>query len=86
MLKIHYGGMEHLVPLYLFHVTTVEHSESTLWTFIICNIFVVSSGIIFMYRLFKQKNVRVAGLVFGAALLINYILIAIFGDIFDLLG
>lgn len=75
-----------MIPLYLFHVTSVEHSESTLWTFIICNIFVVLSGIVFMYRLFTQKSVRAAGLAFGVAILINYILIAIFGDFWDLLG
>lgn len=75
-----------MIPLYLFHVTSVEHSESTLWTFIICNIFVVLSGIVFMYRLFTQKSVRAAGIAFGVAILINYILIAIFGDFWDLLG
>jgi cytochrome b subunit of formate dehydrogenase len=75
-----------LIPLYLFHVTSVEHSESTLWTFIICNIFVVVSGIVFMYRLFTQKSVKAAGIAFGVAILINYILIAIFGDFWDLLG
>lgn len=75
-----------MIPLYLFHVTSVEHSESTLWTFIICNIFVVVSGIVFMYRLFTQKSVKAAGLAFGVAILINYILIAIFGDFWDLLG
>ncbi|MDQ1147948.1 cytochrome b subunit of formate dehydrogenase [Bacillus sp. SORGH_AS 510] len=75
-----------MIPLYLFHVTSVEHSESTLWTFIICNIFVVVSGIVFMYRLFTQKSVRAAGIAFGVAILINYILIAIFGDFWDLLG
>lgn len=75
-----------LIPLYLLHVTTVEHSESLLWTFLICNIFVVSAGIVFIYKLFRQKPVRVAGITFAIALAINYILIAIFGDIFDLLG
>ncbi|MEO2077227.1 MAG: hypothetical protein ABGX20_17885 [Bacillus sp. (in: firmicutes)] len=75
-----------MIPLYLFHVTSVEHNESTLWTFIICNIFVVLSGIVFMYRLFTQKSVKAAGIAFGVAILINYILIAIFGDFWDLLG
>jgi len=75
-----------LIPLYLLHVTAVEHSESLLWTFVTCNIFVVTSGIIFMYKLFTQKEVRVVGIAFGIALAINYILIAIFGDPFDLLG
>ncbi|MEH7353865.1 hypothetical protein V7150_09830 [Neobacillus drentensis] len=75
-----------MIPLYLLHVTAVEHSESLLWTFVTCNIFVVTSGIIFMYKLFTQKEVRVVGIAFGIALAINYILIAIFGDPFDLLG
>jgi len=75
-----------LIPLYLFHVTAVEHSESMLWTFLTCNVFVVSTGIVFIYKLFTQKKVRIAGIVFGVALAINYILIAIFGDPFDLLG
>jgi hypothetical protein len=75
-----------LIPLYLLHVTTVEHSESLLWTFIICNIFVVTAGIVFIYKLFRQKPVLIAGITFAIALAINYILIAIFGDIFDLLG
>ncbi|QCJ40784.1 hypothetical protein FAY30_02050 [Bacillus sp. S3] len=75
-----------MIPLYLLHVTAVEHSESMLWTFITCNIFVVTSGILFIYKLFTQKKVRVAGIAFGIALVINYILIAIFGDPFDLLG
>jgi hypothetical protein len=68
------------------HVTAVQHSENLLWTFLICNVFVVTSGIVFMYKLFTQKNVRTAGISFGIALAINYILIAIFGNIFDLLG
>ncbi|MBT2657496.1 hypothetical protein J7E81_20050 [Bacillus sp. ISL-18] len=75
-----------MIPLYLFHVTAVEHSESMLWTFLTCNVFVVSAGIVFIYKLFTQKKVRIAGIVFGVALAINYILIAIFGDPFDLLG
>ena len=75
-----------MIPLYLLHVTAVEHSEGLLWTFVTCNIFVVTSGIIFMYKLFTQKEVRVVGIAFGIALAINYILIAIFGDPFDLLG
>ena len=75
-----------MIPLYLFHVTAVEHSESMLWTFLTCNVFVVSTGIVFIYKLFTQKKVRIAGIVFGVALAINYILIAIFGDPFDLLG
>jgi hypothetical protein len=57
-----------------------------LWTFLTCNVFVVSTGIVFIYKLFTQKKVRIAGIVFGVALAINYILIAIFGDPFDLLG
>jgi hypothetical protein len=79
-------GIEKLIPLYLFHVTTVQHSENLLWTFLICNIFVVTAGLTFMYKLFRQKNVRGAGITFAIALAVNYILIAIFGDIFDLLG
>jgi hypothetical protein len=75
-----------LIPLYLFHVTAVAHSESMLWTFLTCNVFVVSAGIVFIYKLFTQKKVRMAGIVFGVALAINYILIAILGDPFDLLG
>lgn len=79
-------GIVNLIPFYLLHVTTVEHSENLLWTFLSCNIFVVAAGIIFMYKLFRQKNVRVAGIIFAIALAVNYILIAIYGDIFDLLG
>lgn len=75
-----------MIPLYLLHVTTVEHSESLLWTFLLCNIFVVTAGIVFIYKLFRQRPVRTAGITFAIALAINYILIAIFGDIFDLLG
>ncbi|MCM3118559.1 hypothetical protein M3610_25535 [Neobacillus sp. MER 74] len=75
-----------MIPLYLFHVTTVEHSESLLWTFLLCNVFVVTAGIVFIYKLFRQKPVRASGITFAIALAINYILIAIFGDIFDLLG
>lgn len=75
-----------MIPLYLMHVTTVAHSESMLWTFLTCNVFVVTAGIVFMYKLFTQKKVRNAGIVFGIAIAINYILIAILGDPFDLLG
>ncbi|WHY86754.1 hypothetical protein QNH39_02430 [Neobacillus novalis] len=75
-----------MILLYLLHVTTVAHSESMLWTFLTCNVFVVTAGIVFMYKLFTQKNVRNAGIVFGVAIAINYILIAILGDPFDLLG
>ncbi|MEH7334069.1 hypothetical protein V7161_15600 [Neobacillus drentensis] len=80
------GGKGQLIPFYLLHVTAVAHSENLLWTFLLCNIFVVSSGIVFMYRLFTQKKVRIAGITFGIAIAINYVLIAIYGDIFDLLG
>lgn len=75
-----------MIPLYLLHVTTVAHSESMLWTFLTCNLFVVTAGIVFMYKLFTQKKVRNSGIVFGIAIAINYILIAILGDPFDLLG
>lgn len=75
-----------MIPLYLMHVTAVEHSESLLWTCIVCNIFVVTSGIVFMYRLFTQKTVKFAGISFAIAIAINYIVIAILGDPFDLLG
>jgi hypothetical protein len=75
-----------LGPFYLMHATTVQHSENLLWTFLICNVFLVTAGIIFIVKLFRQKNIRKAGITFGIALAINYILIAIFGDIFDLLG
>ncbi len=75
-----------MIPLYLFHATAVQHSESALWTMIICNIFMVASGIVFIYRLLKQKNIRTAGIAFAIALAVNYILIAILGDPFDLLG
>lgn len=75
-----------MIPLYLLHVTAAPHSESMLWTFLTCNVFVVTAGVIFMYKLFTQKKVRRAGIVFGIAIAINYILIAILGDPFDLLG
>ncbi|WP_462412757.1 hypothetical protein [Neobacillus sp. Marseille-QA0830] len=75
-----------MIPLYLLHVTAVEHSEGLLGMFVCINLIVVTSGIVFMYRLFKQKNVRVPAITFGIALAVNYILIAIFGDPFDLLG
>ncbi|NRD77697.1 hypothetical protein HPT25_09595 [Bacillus sp. BRMEA1] len=81
-------GVKELLPLYLLHVTNIPHNEgpSVIWTLLICNIFVVSAGINFIYRLFRLKNVLKSGIVFGIAILINYILIAIYGDIFDLLG
>ncbi|MEH7107732.1 hypothetical protein [Bacillus sp. JJ1764] len=75
-----------MMPLYLMHVTAVEHSESALLTCLLANIFVVTSGIILIYRLFKQKNIRLIGILFAIAIVINYILILIFGDPFDLLG
>lgn len=77
-----------MLPLYLFHVTNVPHQESPtlLWSLLICNAFVVIAGIIFMYQLFTLKNVRKSGIFFGIAILVNYILIAIYGSIFDLLG
>ena len=75
-----------MIPLYLLHVTAVEHSESALWTCLICNIFVVVSGVVFMYKLFTQKDARRSGITFAVAILINYIAILIFGDPFDLLG
>ncbi|GHI01255.1 hypothetical protein [Neobacillus kokaensis] len=75
-----------MMPLYLFHVTAVEHSETALWTCIICNVFVVVSGIVFMYKLFTQKDVRKSGITFAVAIVINYIVIVILGDPFDLLG
>jgi len=75
-----------LIPLYLMHVTAVPHSESNFWISILCNLFVVTSGIVFMVKLFKQQNVKMAGITFAIAIAINYIAIAIIGNIFDLLG
>jgi hypothetical protein len=77
-----------LIPLYLLHVTNVPHSEnpSIIWTLLICNVFVVVAGIFFIYQLFTLKKVLKSGIIFGIAILINYVLIAIYGDIFDLLG
>jgi cytochrome b subunit of formate dehydrogenase len=77
-----------LIPLYLLHVTAVPHNESPslLWSLVICNIFVVTAGIIFMYKLFTLKNILKSGITFGVAILVNYLLIAIYGSIFDLLG
>jgi hypothetical protein len=70
------------------HVTNVPHSEnpSILWSLLFCNTFVVVAGIVFMYKLFTLKKVLKSGIIFGIAILINYILIAIYGSIFDLLG
>jgi hypothetical protein len=77
-----------LIPLYLLHVTAVPHNESPslIWSLVICNIFVVTAGIIFMYKLFTLKNILKSGITFGVAILVNYLLIAIYGSIFDLLG
>jgi cytochrome b subunit of formate dehydrogenase len=77
-----------LLPFYLLHVINVPHNDSpsVIWILLICNIFVVTAGILLIYRLFTLKKVLKSGVIFGIAILINYILIAIYGDIFDLLG
>jgi hypothetical protein len=77
-----------LIPLYLMHVTNVPHSEnpSIIWSLLICNAFVVTAGIVFIYKLFSLKKVLKSGIIFGIAILINYVLIAIYGNLFDLLG
>ncbi|WP_197031393.1 hypothetical protein [Bacillus sp. UNC438CL73TsuS30] len=77
-----------MLPQYLLHVTAVPHSESPslIWSLLACNIFLVIAGIFFIVKLFRQKNVLKSGITFGIALAINYILIAVYGDIFDLLG
>ncbi|MED1471707.1 hypothetical protein [Bacillus salipaludis] len=77
-----------LLPHYLLHVTAVPHSESPslIWSLLACNIFLVIAGVFFIVKLFRQKNVLKSGITFGIALAINYILIAVYGDIFDLLG
>ncbi|MDR7002976.1 hypothetical protein [Neobacillus niacini] len=77
-----------LLPQYLLHVTAVPHSESPslIWSLIACNTFLVIAGIFFIVKLFRQKNVLKSGITFGVALAINYILIAVYGSVFDLLG
>lgn len=75
-----------MISLYLLHVTAAAHSEKALWTSLACNLFVVASGVFFIYKLFKQQNIKKAGITFAIAILINYIMIAIYGDVFDLLG
>ncbi|MCM2536143.1 hypothetical protein NDK43_32525 [Neobacillus pocheonensis] len=77
-----------MLPHYLLHVTAVPHTESPslIWSLATGNLFLVIAGIVFIYKLFKQKNVRTSGITFGIALLLNYILVAIYGTIFDLLG
>ncbi|MED3563322.1 hypothetical protein [Bacillus xiapuensis] len=77
-----------LLPQYLLHVTNVPHSESPslIWSLITCNTFLVVTAIVFIVKLFKQKNVLKSGITFGIVLAINYILIAVYGSIFDLLG
>lgn len=87
-MNISIGGNGALLPLYLMHVIAEPHPESLplIWSIFSCNVFVVVAGIIFIYKLFKQRNVALSGITFGIALVINYILIAIYGSIFDLLG
>ena len=77
-----------MLPLYLMHIATLSHpiTPIMIWSLFSCNVFVVAAGIFFMYRLFTQKKVKIPGITFGVALVINYILIAIYGSIFDLLG
>lgn len=77
-----------MLPFYLLHVTNVPHEDGpgVIGSLLICNLFVVTAGIIFIYRLFTLKKVLKYGIMFGVAIVINYILIAIYGDIFDLLG
>lgn len=77
-----------LLPLYLLHITDEPHTESELqlWGIFVCNLFLVVTGIIFMYKLYKQKEIKKTAITFGVALLINYVLILIFGSVFDLLG
>jgi hypothetical protein len=77
-----------LIPLYLMHVTNVPHSEnpSILGILLTCNVFVVVAGITFIYKLFRLKKALRSGIIFVIAILLNYILIAIYGDPFDLLG
>ena len=77
-----------MIPLYLLHVTNVSHSENPgiLGILVACNVFVVAAGIIFIYKLFRLKRTLKSGIIFVIAILLNYILIAIYGDPFDLLG
>jgi hypothetical protein len=81
-------GVKKLLPHYLLHVTAVPHTESPslIWSLVAGNLFLVIAGIVFIYKLFKQKNIRISGITFGIALLLNYILVVIYGTIFDLLG
>ncbi|MGE8207162.1 hypothetical protein ACQKP0_21965 [Heyndrickxia sp. NPDC080065] len=77
-----------LLPLYLMHITDEPHTESEwqLWMIFVCNFFLVVTGFIFMYKLFKQKTLKKTAITFGIALVINYLLVLIFGSVFDLLG
>jgi hypothetical protein len=81
-------GVKKLLPNYLLHVTAVPHTESPslIWSLVAGNLFLVIAGYVFIYKLFKQKNIRISGITFGIALLLNYILVVIYGTIFDLLG
>ncbi|OIK12480.1 hypothetical protein [Bacillus sp. MUM 13] len=76
------------LPLVLAHVTADAHVENDfqLWLLLVCNIFMVITGFIFIYKLFKQRTGRKLTIIFGISLLVNYVLVLIFGSAFDLLG
>jgi hypothetical protein len=75
-------------PFYLSHITAEPHTENNfqLWLIIICDIYLVISGIIFMYQLFKVKTTLKTAINFGIALFISVMLVVYFGSVLDLLG
>ncbi|KQL54355.1 hypothetical protein AN964_13195 [Heyndrickxia shackletonii] len=75
-------------PFILGHVTAEPHTENIyqLWLIVICDIYLVISGAIFVYQLFKVKTTRKTAINFAIALLISCILVITFGSAWDLLG
>ncbi|MBS4172740.1 hypothetical protein [Bacillus sp. FJAT-49736] len=75
-------------PFILGHVTAEPHTENAfqLWLILIVDLYLVISGIVFMYQLFKVKTTWKTAINFGVALIVSMALVVYFGSVFDLLG
>ncbi|NHM30722.1 hypothetical protein [Neobacillus terrae] len=74
--------------LILSHIAleTQIHSQFESVLLILCNVIMVLLGIILIYKLFRQAEMKWTAIYFAIVLTVNYIVIAFYGGITELLG
>lgn len=72
----------------LSHIAPETHVHSNIESVILlaCNVIMVLFGIILIYKLFRQAKMKRTAIFFAIILAVNYIVIAFYGGLSELLG